>query len=225
MYHVKSPPYSEDIFDENASDMCISSKGWKRVMTNRVKDGYIDGIDNATMSTLQVGFNCGYREGAGQTMAVGRLKGILNATKCWYQLQHPDRHLPAAVTELLQRVEKHKTFITEAMIRACDSPLASANDVVENMQILEVDEGSASCIGEGLCEKEADCCTDKINMVLDAPDNPQVTYLSPRDWSSHSEEVWAELLQSSVDLVVELGMPQELIQHLEHLKCLGVSKN
>ena len=41
------------------------------------QDGYVEGIDTAKAQFLQVGFNLGYREGAGKTLALGRLKGIV----------------------------------------------------------------------------------------------------------------------------------------------------
>lgn len=41
------------------------------------QDGYVDGVDAGEEASLQVGFNLGFREGAAQTAAVGRLKGIV----------------------------------------------------------------------------------------------------------------------------------------------------
>lgn len=37
----------------------------------------MDGVDAGEEASLQVGFNLGHREGAAQTVAVGRLKGIV----------------------------------------------------------------------------------------------------------------------------------------------------
>lgn len=37
----------------------------------------MDGVDAGEEASLQVGFSLGYREGAAQTVAVGRLKGIV----------------------------------------------------------------------------------------------------------------------------------------------------
>ncbi|KAJ0059768.1 hypothetical protein NL108_011239, partial [Boleophthalmus pectinirostris] len=40
-------------------------------------DGYVDGVDAGEEASLQPGFNLGFKEGAGQTVVVGRLKGIV----------------------------------------------------------------------------------------------------------------------------------------------------
>lgn len=43
----------------------------------RGQDGYVDGVDAGEEASLQVGFTFGFREGAAQTAAVGRLRGIV----------------------------------------------------------------------------------------------------------------------------------------------------
>lgn len=42
-----------------------------------LQDGYVDGVDAGEDASLQVGFNLGFKEGAAQTVAVGRLRGIV----------------------------------------------------------------------------------------------------------------------------------------------------
>jgi len=37
----------------------------------------VDGVDTGEEASLQVGFNLGFKEGAAQTVAVGRLRGIV----------------------------------------------------------------------------------------------------------------------------------------------------
>lgn len=41
------------------------------------QDGYVDGADAGEEASLSVGFKVGFREGAAQTVVVGRLKGIV----------------------------------------------------------------------------------------------------------------------------------------------------
>lgn len=41
------------------------------------QDGYVDGVDTGEDASLQVGFSLGFKEGAAQTVAVGRLRGIV----------------------------------------------------------------------------------------------------------------------------------------------------
>lgn len=45
------------------------------------QDGYVDGVGAGEEASLQVGFNQGFKEGAAQTVAVGRLKGIIRLVK------------------------------------------------------------------------------------------------------------------------------------------------
>lgn len=41
------------------------------------QDGYVDGVDAGEEASLPVGFCLGFKEGAAQTAAVGRLRGIV----------------------------------------------------------------------------------------------------------------------------------------------------
>lgn len=41
------------------------------------QDGYVDGVDAGEEASLQEGFCSGFKEGAAQTAAVGRLRGIV----------------------------------------------------------------------------------------------------------------------------------------------------
>ncbi|MED6282577.1 hypothetical protein CHARACLAT_033611, partial [Characodon lateralis] len=78
MSWVKAASFSgEDVFDENADDLNLQSKEWTSNMKKRIKDGYVDGVSAGEEASLQVGFNQGFREGAAQTVAVGRLRGIV----------------------------------------------------------------------------------------------------------------------------------------------------
>uniref|UniRef100_A0A3B4AI50 Essential protein Yae1 N-terminal domain-containing protein n=2 Tax=Periophthalmus magnuspinnatus TaxID=409849 RepID=A0A3B4AI50_9GOBI len=78
MSWFKSLSFSgEDVFDENADELNLQSREWSSNMKRRVRDGYVDGVDAGEEASLQSGFNLGFREGAAQTVVVGRLKGIV----------------------------------------------------------------------------------------------------------------------------------------------------
>lgn len=47
------------------------------LMFSLSQDGYVDGVDTAEDASLSVGFSLGFKEGAAQTVAVGRLRGIV----------------------------------------------------------------------------------------------------------------------------------------------------
>ncbi|KAJ8010335.1 hypothetical protein DPEC_G00073990 [Dallia pectoralis] len=220
MSWVKSVQHSgEDVFDEDADDINLQDKEWKCNMKKRVKDGYVDGIDHGKEASLQLGFNMGYREGAEGTIAVGRLKGIISAIQCWCQLQRPDNTIPASVTDLLQRVVKHEDSIMEAMRTAVESSIPSVSDVSETMEDLGVGEGGVCC-GEGGCSKGSACSKKSSDVDLGSvlPQKPILSATMSADLFTIPGESLEELLQCSMDIVSELGLPQELIQHLEQLK-------
>ncbi|XP_072234360.1 OTU deubiquitinase with linear linkage specificity a [Leuresthes tenuis] len=217
MSWVKAASFSgEDVFDENADELNLQTKEWTSNMKKRVKDGYVDGVDAGEEASLQIGFNLGFREGAAQTVAVGRLKGIVSAIWCWCQSQHPESPAPASVTDLLQQVTQHEDLIRDGIRKALENPPPSVSDVSESMEDLEVKQADPGhCAGE--C-KEPDCCRKAEKMDLDCPRQPQNVCSGLTDCSSSSGESLNILLQCCMDLVSELGLPQELIGHIEELR-------
>ncbi|KAM4534242.1 OTU deubiquitinase with linear linkage specificity a [Odontesthes bonariensis] len=217
MSWVKAASFSgEDVFDENGDELNLQTKEWTSNMKKRVKDGYVDGVDAGQEASLQVGFNLGFREGAAQTVAVGRLKGIVSAIWCWCQIQHPESPVPASVTDLLQQVTQHEDLITDSIRKALENPPPSVSDVSESMEDLEVKPADPGhCVGG--C-KELDCCRKAEKMDLDCPRQPQNLCSGSTDCSSSSGGRLNVLLQCCMDLVSELGLPQELIGHIEELR-------
>ncbi|XP_029955415.1 OTU deubiquitinase with linear linkage specificity a [Salarias fasciatus] len=208
MSWVKAASFNgEDVFDESGDELSLQSKEWMSNMKKRVKDGYVDGVDAGEEASLQAGFDQGFREGAAQTAAVGRLKGMVSAISCWCQIQHPESPVPAAVTDLLQQVVKHEDQIMDGIKRALENPPPSVSDVSESMEDLEVEPSGCA---EGAC-KESDCCRTAEKMELGSRST---------DCSSSVEEDLNHLLQRCVDVVLNLGLPQELIAHIEEIKRL-----
>nr|XP_046227983.1 OTU deubiquitinase with linear linkage specificity a [Scatophagus argus] len=206
----------EDVFDENADDINLLSREWASNMKKRVRDGYVDGVDAGEEASLQVGFNLGFREGAAKTVAVGRLKGVVSAIGCWCQIQHPESPVPASVTDLLQRVSQHEDTVMDGIRKALENPPPSVSSVSESMEDLEVKPADSGCCGEGC--KEAGCCQGGDKMDMDSPYQQQMSCSGSTDCSSSSGESLNYLLQCCMDLVSELGLPQELISHIQELK-------
>ncbi|KAM3860343.1 OTU deubiquitinase with linear linkage specificity a [Diretmus argenteus] len=207
MSWFKSTSHSEEVFDEDADDISLQSKEWQSNMKKRVMDGFIDGVDVGEDAALEDGFNVGHREGAEQTVAIGRLKGIACAIWCWCQIQHPESPLPASVTDLLQQVSLHEDIITDGLKKDLENPLPSVSDVSDVMEDLEVSQGDPGCKGEG-------------NVDVDVPHPPQSLSSSSSGSCSNTVESVNQLLQRCMDVVSELGLPQGLIQHLQELKCM-----
>ncbi|XP_053198710.1 LOW QUALITY PROTEIN: OTU deubiquitinase with linear linkage specificity a [Scomber japonicus] len=212
-----------DVFDESGDELSLQSREWISNMKKRVRDGYVDGVDAGEEASLQLGFDMGFSEGAAQTAAVGRLKGIVSAIGCWCQFQHPENPVPASVCDLLQQVSQHEDAIMEGIKRALENPPPSVSDVSESMEELEVDQADQGCCGGGGggC-KEEDCCKGGggggEKMEEDVPQRPQKLRSRSSAGSSSSGENFELLLQRCVDLVTELGLPQELIGHIRELK-------
>ncbi|XP_041817634.1 OTU deubiquitinase with linear linkage specificity a [Chelmon rostratus] len=217
MSWVKAVSHSEeDVFDENADDISLLTREWTSNMKRRVRDGYVDGVDDGEEASLQVGFNMGFSEGAAQVAPVGRLKGIVSAVCCWCQIQHPESPVPASVTDLLQRVSQYEDTVMDGIRQVLENPPPSVSDISESMEDLEVKQADPGCHGEGC--KETDCCRGGEKMDLDLPHQQQKPCSGSADSSSSSSESLNYLLQRCVDLVSELGLPQELIGHIQELK-------
>ncbi|XP_042366654.1 LOW QUALITY PROTEIN: OTU deubiquitinase with linear linkage specificity a [Plectropomus leopardus] len=217
MSWVKAVSNSVDVFDEDGDELSLQSREWTSNMRKRLRDGFVDGADAGEEVSLQVGFNLGFREGAAQTAAVGRLKGIVSAILCWCQIQRPGVPLPASVTDLLQRVSQHEDAIREGIRKALESPPPSVSSVSESMEDLQVQPADSGCCGGEGC-KDTDCCRNGDKMDLDVPHQQQKFSSGSTDGSSGSSESLNELVQRCVDLVSELGLPQELVSHIQELK-------
>lgn len=219
MSWVKALSHSgEDVFDESADDLGLLSREWASNMKKRVRDGYVDGVDAGEEASLQAGFNLGFKEGAARTAAVGRLRGIVSAVQCWCQIQHPESPVPASVTDLLQLVSQHEDAVMDSIRRDLENPPPSVSAVSESMEDLEVKQADPGCCGGGC--KETGCCGGAENMDLDVSHQRQKSCSGSTDCSAGSGENLNLLLQRCVDLVSELGLPQELISHIEELQNL-----
>ncbi|XP_032406601.1 OTU deubiquitinase with linear linkage specificity a [Xiphophorus hellerii] len=210
MSWVKAASFNgEDVFDENADDLYLQSKEWASNMKKRIKDGYVDGVNAGEEASLQMGFNMGFREGAAQTVAVGRLRGIVSAVWCWCQIQHPEKPAPSHLIDLLQQVTQHEEGIIDGIRKTLENPPPSVSDVSESMEDLEVK--PAGC-------EETDCCRSEQKMDLGGSHNQQNLRCESSCAASGSAEGLDLLVQRCMDLASELELPQELINRIEELR-------
>ncbi|XP_034153730.2 OTU deubiquitinase with linear linkage specificity a [Pangasianodon hypophthalmus] len=182
------------------------------------QDGFRDGIDAGKEASLQQGFNLGYREGAVKMKAIGQFKGIVSALRCWCQSQ-PSMSLEP-ITQLLQKVEKHEEGIFEAMRKAQELPPPSVSELAGDMDDLGVDQ--SDCGGSDCCRNEedsercrkgqSDCCGhDKDGSESSARIHTESLFVK--------RESLEQLLHRCMELVTEMGLPEELrlrIQQLRH---------
>ncbi|KAJ3611777.1 hypothetical protein NHX12_021791 [Muraenolepis orangiensis] len=251
----------DDVFDEEADDVILQSKEWKHNMERRVKDGYVEGVDAGKTASLQVGFNLGYREGAGRTVALGRLKGTLSAVQCWCrQRPAPLDVPPGALSALLRRVENHEENLMKELRGALELPphtgdpddLGVTIDKEEDGFLLPGEGGgSGGCDGGvvvgggggGECGKEGgegECCgeggsggggggvggegegeckkTDCCQKDGGEEKMERGPCLKSSSSTSDPREGLEELVGACVALMEELGLPQELMEHLQALR-------
>ncbi|XP_067234827.1 OTU deubiquitinase with linear linkage specificity a [Chanodichthys erythropterus] len=218
MSWVKSLASSEDVFDEDVDDISLQNKEWKYNMEKRAKDGFRDGIDAGKEASLQAGFNMGYREGVTKMTVIGQLKGIMSAVRCWCQAQLPGSPALASVNDLLQRLEAHEDGLVEAMRKAQQKPLPSVTEMVDDMEDLNVEQTNQG--GESRCSNNGDCCgRDGTNN--DCCGNTRVVSEDSLRILSHgsfsTRQSLKQLLKCCLDLVTELGLPEELKLHIQQL--------
>ncbi|KAJ8277048.1 hypothetical protein GJAV_G00070900 [Gymnothorax javanicus] len=186
-------------------------------MTSRVLDGYRDGVDAGKEASLQRGFNIGYQEGAEQMVTIGQLKGVLCALQCWSQLEHPGSPTFSSISRLLQEVLRQEEDMIKRMKTgmAQQQPPASINDITEAVEDMGMEHTDAGCGGSSCSDKG--CCgkgqsPDGSSTVLQTPCQ------SSTQASCSSDSSVEQLLNCCVDLVAELGLPQELLHHLQQLR-------
>lgn len=216
MSWLKSVSFSgEDVFDEGADELNLQSREWSSNMRKRVRDGYVDGVDAGEEASLQPGFNLGFREGAAQTVDVGRLKGIVTAIRCWCQSQNPEHPAVQTVSDLLHQVTQHEDSIMESIRRTLANPPASVSDISEGMEDLGVMQGGASCCGGESCQ-EGNCCKEGDKMDMDIPQPHRVCPGSSD--SLKSEDKLSDLIQRCLQISTQLGLPPELTAYIEIMR-------
>ncbi|XP_033841830.1 OTU deubiquitinase with linear linkage specificity a [Periophthalmus magnuspinnatus] len=214
MSWFKSLSFSgEDVFDENADELNLQSREWSSNMKRRVRDGYVDGVDAGEEASLQSGFNLGFREGAAQTVVVGRLKGIVTALWCWFESQHPENPAKQTVSELLHEVTQHEESILEDIKRTLENPPPSVSDISEAMEDLGTMPAGGGCCGEQC--KETNCCKGGEKMQTDVPQQPHRCPGSSDTLDPDNK--LAVLLQRCAQIVTELGLPSEVTAYIESL--------
>ncbi|XP_028826261.1 OTU deubiquitinase with linear linkage specificity a isoform X1 [Denticeps clupeoides] len=210
MSWVKALGSSEDVFDENADDISLQSKEWKYNMEKRAKDGFRDGINAGKEASLQAGFNQGYRAGALRMKAVGQLKGTASALQIWCQLQDPGSPAAASVSSLLQCVVQHEERIEAAMKRAQERPIPSVGDVSEDLANLGVGlTPEQGCGRTDCCKEDTDCSSSHSSCSTLLHSHPAGQSLE-------------ELLRWCMSIVVELGLPEGLLHHLQQISTSGL---
>lgn len=118
--------------------------------------------------------------------------------------------------ELLDRLSKYESAVVEGISRALEKPPADISSVSETMEELDLQQPQSACCGGG--SHGTECC--KGAEKVDLKDTNAQKRLS-----SGAPESLSWLLQRCIDLVSELGLPQELSHHMEELKSVESARN
>lgn len=127
----------------------------------------------------------------------------------WYQIKHPESPVPPSVVELLHRVSQYENKIMEGLNKALENPPLNISSVSETMELLDLKPSESGCCGMG--SNDMECCkgADKIDLNATKPQ---------KKLFSGASESLSCLMQQCIDLVSELGLPQELSHQMEELK-------
>lgn len=119
------------------------------------------------------------------------------------------------MTDLLQRVCQYEETILDGIRKALENPPPSVTSVSESIEDLGVNQPDSDCCGGGC--KETACCKGGEKMDQDCPKQQQKPSSVSSDSSSSSQSL-NDILQGCMDLVSELGLPDELLLHIQELK-------
>lgn len=97
----------------------------------------------------------------------------------------------------------------EGINKALENAPPSISSVSETMKELDLKHSESGCCGSR--SNDMECCKGAEKMDLKVTD-PQ------KNLFSGASESLSCLLQQCIDLVAELGLPQELSHHMEELK-------
>ncbi|NXF73278.1 YAED1 protein, partial [Sclerurus mexicanus] len=209
---------SEDVFDEDADEMCLLQKEWNSTMKKRLQEGYRDGVEAGKEHALQQGFNQGYRHGAELMITCGQFKGILNALLSWCHFNGHDSAL-SKINSLLDVVGKHEEDVLKYLNSVEEQPhLGHVLDSVQDMDLnhttsagteyKEVKDGQqedCGSSGENICRNNGEAgplqseCS-KANLCTD-PERSALAWVK-------KQTVW---------LVEQLGLSLDILHHLQQL--------
>ncbi|KAM9199613.1 protein YAE1 homolog isoform 1-T2 [Mergus octosetaceus] len=211
---------NEDIFDEDADEMCVVQKEWNSTMKKRLKEGFRDGVEAGKELALQEGFNQGYREGVELMVTCGQFRGTLNALSSWCHLNGHNSAL-SKINNLLDVVGKHEDDLLKCLNSIRQQP--HVGDILNAVQ--DMDLSHAAPAGT----KYDEVNTKKYERVGSSAENYCRTN-GGEDGSLQSECSKAKLCtdpersslawvkKQTVRLVEQLGLSLDVLHHVQQLE-------
>ncbi|NXK53575.1 YAED1 protein, partial [Chauna torquata] len=209
---------SEDIFDEDADEMCLVQKEWNSTMKKRLKEGYRDGVEAGKELALQEGFNQGYRQGAELMVTCGQFRGTLNALSSWCHLNGHDSAL-SKINSLLDVVGKHEEDLFKCLNSIQQQPqIGDILDSVQDMDLShtspagtkysEVNTGKYKHVGSS---GEHCCRNNGEDGFLQSEQSKAKLCTDPET----STLAWVK--KQTVWLVDQLGLSLDILHHVQQL--------
>lgn len=210
---------NEDIFDEDADEMCVVQKEWNSTMKKRLKEGFRDGVEAGKELALQEGFNQGYREGAELMVTCGQFRGTLNALSSWCHLNGHNSAL-SKINNLLDVVGKHEEDLLKYLNSIQQQPhVGDILNAVQDMDLShaapaetkynEVNTKKHEHVGSSA---ENYCRNIGEDGSLQSECNKAKLCTDPE----RSNLAWVK--KQTVSLIEQLGLPLDILHHVHQLE-------
>ncbi|NXO61830.1 YAED1 protein, partial [Phainopepla nitens] len=207
---------SEDIFDEDADEMCLLQKEWNSTMKKRLKEGYREGVEAGKELALQTGFNQGYRHGAELLFTCGQFKGTLNALLSWCHFNGHDAAL-STINNLLDVVGKHEDDVFKYLNSTEEQP--HVGHILDSVQDMDLNHTAGTEYKDVKDGKNEDCGSSSENICMN---NGEVGSLQSECSNANlctdpEKSTLAWVKKQTVWLVEQLGLSLDVLHHVQQL--------
>ncbi|XP_063778564.1 protein YAE1 homolog [Pseudophryne corroboree] len=209
-------PASEEeaeVFDEGQDEMELVQREWKRSMEQRLREGYLDGIEAGKENSLQTGFNSGYKLGVSMLMPCGELRGTLSALVTWCQVHQLEPSMTTQLGELLTSVCQCEDHIVKVL--SSIHQVAHPTDLSSSLEDMDL----ASHIHEAdkrSCSAGQDCCHNQESLPSSLLSGCRTT----QQLSDVVKQELSRILGDTHAIAQQLNMSEDLLYYLQSLKTM-----
>ncbi|KAM8967054.1 protein YAE1 homolog [Pelodytes ibericus] len=203
----------EDVFDEEADEMNLLQKDWKKSMENRLKEGYRDGVDAGKENSMQTGFNLGYKFGVNLLMPYGELRGTLSALLTWCQLHNLEPAVSTKLNDLLTAVCQYEDHLLKCLSSIYQIP--HPTDLSTCLE--EMGFGGSGHEDES---KEPSSCASGRNCckIQDSLPTSLASCRTTQQLNDRAKHELGRIAKETFSVVEQFNLPEGLLCHLQTLK-------
>ncbi|XP_053570538.1 protein YAE1 homolog [Bombina bombina] len=203
----------DEVFDEEGDEMSLLQKDWRKSMEHRLKEGYRDGVDAGKETSLQKGFNLGYKLGVNTLMPFGELRGTISALLTWCHHYNPEPSGIAQLNMLLTVVRQCEENLVKSLSSNFQTLHPSQlSTAMEDMGLLS-DEIGNKVNEQGSCTSDKDCCKLQDQDVSSLANCTTTQEL--RDVANHE---CSRIMKETLSVAETLGVSPNLLFHLQKFK-------